>query len=89
MRITQLETNLLRLPLARPITAANASDRAARLDYIFMLIVHIDTDASGKATFRFTTNGRIAPGHTITATATDDGAETSEVSNSVRVRARR
>jgi len=52
----------------------------------FIGSVHIDTDASGKATFRLTTNGRIGPGHTITATATDDGAETSEVSHPIRVK---
>lgn len=55
----------------------------------FIGFVHIDTDAGGKARFSFTTNRRIAPGHTITATAGDDGAETSEVSNAVRVKARR
>jgi hypothetical protein len=53
----------------------------------FIGSVHVDTDAGGKATFRFMTNERIGPGHTITATATDDGAETSEVSEAIRVKA--
>lgn len=44
MKITQLESQLLRLPLERPITAPT-EERGARLDHIFMLIVHLDTDA--------------------------------------------
>jgi L-alanine-DL-glutamate epimerase-like enolase superfamily enzyme len=44
MRITQLESQLLRLPLARPITSPD-SDRGARLDSIFLLLVYLDTDA--------------------------------------------
>lgn len=44
MRITQLESQLLRLPLTRPITDPN-EERGARLDHIFMLIVYLDTDA--------------------------------------------
>jgi L-alanine-DL-glutamate epimerase-like enolase superfamily enzyme len=45
MRITQLESQLLRLPLARPITSPSQPDRNGRLDHIFMLIVYVDTDA--------------------------------------------
>src|SRR5712692_12106677 len=37
MRITRLESNLLRLPLERPITSA--------VDYVFLLLVELDTDA--------------------------------------------
>src|SRR4051812_31764371 len=56
MRITQVESLLLRLPLARPIVPArddrgrlplNAAGELATvpLDHVFMLIVHVDTDA--------------------------------------------
>jgi L-alanine-DL-glutamate epimerase-like enolase superfamily enzyme len=54
MRITQIESQLLRLPLERPITGPPRDDRGrlslsesvgARLDHVFMLVVHVDTDA--------------------------------------------
>lgn len=45
MRITQLESQLLRLPLPRPITPPHEREQGARLDHVFVLIVHIDTDA--------------------------------------------
>jgi L-alanine-DL-glutamate epimerase-like enolase superfamily enzyme len=45
MRITQLESQLLRLPLSRPITSLSAGDPGSRLDHIFLLVVYIDTDA--------------------------------------------
>jgi L-alanine-DL-glutamate epimerase-like enolase superfamily enzyme len=45
MRITQLESQLLRLPLARPIQPAPKNDPGAGLTHVFMLIVHLDTDA--------------------------------------------
>src|SRR5262249_48005123 len=45
MRITQLESQLLRLPLNRPITSPKDTDRGARLDHIFLLVVYLDTDA--------------------------------------------
>ncbi|HXG10480.1 MAG TPA: mandelate racemase/muconate lactonizing enzyme family protein [Gemmataceae bacterium] len=45
MRITRLESRLLRLPLDPPITAPQAADPFGRLDHVFMLIVHLDTDA--------------------------------------------
>ncbi len=41
MHITQLDSQLLRLPLARPIATAPDGDRAGRLDHIFMLIVYL------------------------------------------------
>jgi L-alanine-DL-glutamate epimerase-like enolase superfamily enzyme len=44
MRITQLESQLLRLPLARPVRPS-PSDPGGRLDHVFMLIVYLDTDA--------------------------------------------
>lgn len=52
----------------------------------FIGSVHIETDASGKAKFKFKTKRPIAPGQTITATATDDGGQTSELSPRVRVK---
>jgi L-alanine-DL-glutamate epimerase-like enolase superfamily enzyme len=57
MRITQIESQLLRLPLDRPISVAGKDDRGrlslastpepagARLDHVFLLVVHVDTDA--------------------------------------------
>src|SRR5438045_1648608 len=45
MRIIQLESQLLRLPLSRPITSLGGSDADNRLDHIFMLLVYLDTDA--------------------------------------------
>src|SRR5215468_1719464 len=45
MHITQLDSQLLRLPLNRPIAAPSDNDKGARLNTIFMLIVHLDTDA--------------------------------------------
>src|SRR5688572_7563140 len=47
MRITQLESHLLRLPLTRPISVPGADTsggKMPRLDHIFMLIVYLDTD---------------------------------------------
>ncbi len=70
MRITQLETDLLRLPLARPITSPNVPDRAGRLDYIFMLIVHLDTDAGHRGLgFAYTLQGG---GRALKVIADDD-----------------
>src|ERR1700681_2667883 len=45
MRITQLDSQLLRLPLARPLRAPREGDRAGQLDHVFMLVVYLDTDA--------------------------------------------
>lgn len=57
MRITQIESQLLRLPLARPINVPGKDDRgrlrlattgetqAGPVDSLFMLVVHVDTDA--------------------------------------------
>jgi L-alanine-DL-glutamate epimerase-like enolase superfamily enzyme len=44
MRITHVDGQLLHLPLTRPITPPG-DHRGAHLDYIFLLIVHLDTDA--------------------------------------------
>ncbi|HLN30113.1 MAG TPA: mandelate racemase/muconate lactonizing enzyme family protein [Gemmataceae bacterium] len=45
MRITQLESHLLRIPLARPVTAPAGGEQGTRLDRVFLLIVYVDTDA--------------------------------------------
>src|SRR5262245_17112003 len=45
MRITKLESHLLRIPLQRPITAPADGERGSRLDHVFMLVVYLDTDA--------------------------------------------
>jgi L-alanine-DL-glutamate epimerase-like enolase superfamily enzyme len=44
MRITGVESIVLRLPLERPITSPTGSDRG-RLDSVFVLLVRLDTDA--------------------------------------------
>jgi L-alanine-DL-glutamate epimerase-like enolase superfamily enzyme len=72
MRITQLESQVLRLPLTRPFTAANDAARG-RIDHAFLLLVHLDTDsghrglgfaytlaAAGRA-LQMLTNDDIAP----------------------------
>ena len=45
MRITRLESHLLRLPLARPITQPGAGGPDGAIDHIFALFVHLDTDS--------------------------------------------
>src|ERR1700730_16484403 len=45
MRITQLDSQLLRLPLTRPIGSPADGDRSGRLAHVFLLVVHVDTDA--------------------------------------------
>jgi L-alanine-DL-glutamate epimerase-like enolase superfamily enzyme len=70
MRITQLESQLLRLPLARPITPPSDDPRAARLDHIFMLIVYLDTDAGHRGLgFAYALQGG---GRALKAIADDD-----------------
>ena len=44
MRITRLDSQILRIPLERPITPPN-DHRGGRLDHVFVLIVHLATDA--------------------------------------------
>jgi L-talarate/galactarate dehydratase len=57
MRITQLESQLLRLPLSRPI-AAPADSQRGRFDHIFLLVVHLDTDAGHQGLgFAYTLEG--------------------------------
>jgi L-alanine-DL-glutamate epimerase-like enolase superfamily enzyme len=43
MRITQVESQLLRIPLSRPITAP-ADIRGSQLNSVFLLVVYLDTD---------------------------------------------
>src|SRR6266852_8038558 len=45
MRIIQVESQLLRLPLSRPITSLGGGDPDNRLDHVFVLLVYLDTDA--------------------------------------------
>ena len=45
MRITQLDSQLLRIPLTRPIALPAPGEQIGRLDHVFLLLVHLDTDA--------------------------------------------
>lgn len=45
MRITQVESHLLRVPLARPITVPVDGAAGSSLDHVFYLVVYLDTDA--------------------------------------------
>jgi L-alanine-DL-glutamate epimerase-like enolase superfamily enzyme len=45
MRITQVDSQLLRVPLTRPIFAPADRDHRGRWEHIFLLVVHLDTDA--------------------------------------------
>ena len=47
----------------------------------------VDTDPAGQATFIFIPNKKVPTGRRITATATDSGGNTSELSNSRKVMA--
>lgn len=44
MRITHVESHLLRMPLARPISAPRDGAQGGRLDHVFLLLVYVDTD---------------------------------------------
>jgi L-alanine-DL-glutamate epimerase-like enolase superfamily enzyme len=69
MRITQVESELLRLPLARPITPPNDSKRG-HLDHVYLLIVYVDTDAGHRGLgFAYTIQGG---GRALKVIATDD-----------------
>src|SRR5438876_401196 len=61
MRITQVETHVLRLPLNRPITSPKGNDRWGKVDHIYMLIVFLDTDGGQRGlgyAFAFQGGGR-------------------------------
>src|SRR5438105_11541474 len=69
MRVIQLESQLLPLPLSRPITSLGGSDADSRLDHIFMLLVYLDTDAGHRGLgFAYTLGG----GGRALKTITDD-----------------
>lgn len=44
MRITQIDSQLLRVPMNRPLTAPDG-DPATSIAHVFALVVHLDTDA--------------------------------------------
>lgn len=70
MRITQVDSQLLRLPLSRPITAPAGTDRRGRLDHINLLIVYLDTDAGHRGLgFAYSVEGG---GRALKMIATDD-----------------
>jgi L-alanine-DL-glutamate epimerase-like enolase superfamily enzyme len=70
MRITQLDSQLLRIPLARPIRSPKDNDRGGRLDHVFMLIVDLDTDAGHRGIgFAYTLQGG---GRALKVIADDD-----------------
>ncbi|HLJ92836.1 MAG TPA: mandelate racemase/muconate lactonizing enzyme family protein [Gemmataceae bacterium] len=69
MRITQVESQLLRLPLSRPITSLGGRDPDNRLDHVFVLFVYLDTDAGHRGLgFAYTLGG----GGRALKTITDD-----------------
>jgi L-alanine-DL-glutamate epimerase-like enolase superfamily enzyme len=70
MRITQLDSQLLRLPLARPITTGTPNDPRGRLEHVFMLAVYLDTDAGHRGLgFAYALGGG---GRALKAVAADD-----------------
>jgi L-alanine-DL-glutamate epimerase-like enolase superfamily enzyme len=69
MRITGLDCLLLRVPLDRPITAPGAGERG-RLDHVFVLVIHLDTDAGLRGLgFAYALEGG---GRALRAVAEDD-----------------
>lgn len=70
MRITQIDSQLLRIPLARPLSAPTVDDRSTRIDHVLMLVVHLDTDAGHRGLgFAYSLHGG---GKALKALATDD-----------------
>jgi L-alanine-DL-glutamate epimerase-like enolase superfamily enzyme len=70
MKISQVESQVLRLPLTRPVTSPKDGDRSGRLDHVFLLIVHLDTDAGHRGVgFAYTLQGG---GRAMKAIAADD-----------------
>src|SRR5947209_4542141 len=70
MRLTRLESHLLRLPLARPITPPDDARRGPALDHVFALLVHLDTDAGHRGFgFAYAMQGG---GRALKAVADDD-----------------
>lgn len=70
MRITQLESQLLRLPLTRPVTSLGGTDNGSRIDAVFLLTVSLDTDAGHRGLgFAYALEGG---GRALKAIADDD-----------------
>jgi L-alanine-DL-glutamate epimerase-like enolase superfamily enzyme len=70
MRITQLDCQLLRLPLIRPISLSTDGETGGRLDHVFLLIVHLDTDAGHRGLgFAYSIQGG---GRALKVVVTDD-----------------
>lgn len=70
MKITQVESQVLRLPLTRPITSPKDGDRGGRLDHVFLLLVYLDTDAGHRGLgFAYTLQGG---GRALKVLADDD-----------------
>src|SRR5262245_24157072 len=70
MRITQLQTQLLRIPLTRPITAPGSADRYGKMEHVLLLVVHLDTDAGHRGLgFAYSLQGG---GRAMVALAQDD-----------------
>jgi L-alanine-DL-glutamate epimerase-like enolase superfamily enzyme len=70
MRITHIDTQLLRLPLTRPILPMAGEERGSRLDQVFILVVHLDTDAGHRGLgFAYALQGG---GRAFKAVAEDD-----------------
>src|SRR5437899_1091297 len=67
MRITQIESELLRLPLPRPITTSD--DPRGPIDHVFLLLAYVDTDAGHRGMgFAWALQG----GRALKAVVTDD-----------------
>src|SRR5438270_1130046 len=67
MRITQVDSELLRLPLPRPITTAD--DPRGPIDHVFLLLAYVDTDAGHRGMgFAWALQG----GRALKAVVTDD-----------------
>ncbi|HEV3084546.1 MAG TPA: mandelate racemase/muconate lactonizing enzyme family protein [Gemmataceae bacterium] len=67
MRITQVDSELLRLPLPRPITTGE--DPHGSIDHVFLLIASVDTDAGHRGVgFAWGLHG----GRALKATLSDD-----------------
>jgi L-alanine-DL-glutamate epimerase-like enolase superfamily enzyme len=70
MKITALDSQLLRLPLTRPIALPSQGDRGGRLDHVFLLVVQLDTDAGHRGLgFAYALQGG---GRALKALADDD-----------------
>jgi L-alanine-DL-glutamate epimerase-like enolase superfamily enzyme len=70
MRITHVESLLLRLPLMRSISGPGSSAEAGRIDHIHLLVINLDTDAGHRGLgFAYTIGGA---GRALKVLADDD-----------------